>query len=90
MRFYGVIVGATFVGVILDWSNLNPIKALFWSAVLNGIAAVPIMAAMMVVASSRRIMGPLHERPILLGFGWAATLVMALAAVAMIVASLTG
>jgi len=87
MRFYGIIVAATFIGVAMDWSNLNPIQALFWSAVLNGVAAVPIMAAMMVVASSRRIMGHLHERPRLLVFGWAATAVMALASGAMLVTS---
>jgi NRAMP (natural resistance-associated macrophage protein)-like metal ion transporter len=89
-RFYGIIAGATFVGVLLDWSNLNPIKALFWSAVLNGVAAVPIMAAMMIVASRRSIMGHLHERRFLLTFGWAATAVMALASAAMLVTSFGG
>ncbi len=89
-RFYAIIAGATFVGVALDWSNLNPIQALFWSAVLNGLAAVPIMAAMMVVASSRRIMGHLHERRLLLAFGWAATIVMALASGALLVSSFSG
>jgi Mn2+/Fe2+ NRAMP family transporter len=86
-RFYAIIVTATFVGVALDWSNLNPIKALFWSAVLNGVSAVPIMAAMMVVASSRKIMGHLHERRGILGFGWAATAAMALASGAMLFTS---
>ena len=83
--FYGIIVAATFVGVVLDWSNLNPIRALFWSAVLNGISAVPIMAAMMLVASNRAIMGHLHERRPLLTFGWGATAVMTLASGAMLV-----
>jgi len=89
-RFYGIIVTATFVGVALDWSKLNPIKALFWSAVLNGVSAVPIMAAMMVVASSRPIMGHLHERRPLLVFGWAATAVMAVASAAMLATGLGG
>jgi NRAMP (natural resistance-associated macrophage protein)-like metal ion transporter len=89
-RFYAIIVAATFIGVALDWSNLNPIKALFWSAVLNGVSAVPIMAAMMVVASSRKIMGHLHERRGLLTFGWAATAVMALASGAMLATSFGG
>jgi Mn2+/Fe2+ NRAMP family transporter len=48
------------------------------------------MAAMMVVASKRRIMGPLTERPLLLAFGWAATAVMALASGAMLVTSFGG
>ena len=90
MRFYGIIVAATFIGVAMDWSNLNPIQALFWSAVLNGVAAVPIMAAMMIVASSRKIMGHLHERRRLLVFGWAATAVMGLASGAMLVTSFAG
>ena len=89
-RFYGIIVAATFIGVAMDWSNFNPIRALFWSAVLNGVAAVPIMAAMMMVASNRAIMGHLHESRRLLAFGWAATAVMALAAAAMLVASFGG
>lgn len=89
-QFYAVIAGATFIGVLLDWSNLNPIKALFWSAVLNGVSAVPIMAAMMLVASNRRIMGHLHERRMLLAFGWGATAVMAVASGAMLVTSVAG
>ena len=84
VRFYAIIVAATFIGVVLDWSNMNPIKALFWSAVLNGVSAVPIMAAMMIAASSRKIMGHLTERPRVLLFGWTATVVMAVASAAML------
>lgn len=84
-RFYAVIVIAIAIGVLLDWLNFDPIKALFWSAVLNGVAAVPIMAAMMIVASRRSIMGRFAERWPLLLFGWAATVVMAAASAAMLV-----
>jgi NRAMP (natural resistance-associated macrophage protein)-like metal ion transporter len=78
-RFYAIIVAATATGVVLDWANLNPIKALFWSAVLNGIAAVPLMAAMMVLASRPNVMGKFTcSRPLAI-FGWAATAVMAAA-----------
>jgi Mn2+/Fe2+ NRAMP family transporter len=77
--FYSIIVAATFMGILIDWSQLDPIKALFWSAVLNGICAVPIMVAMMLVASRREIMGRFTERAPLLIFGWAATVVMAAA-----------
>lgn len=86
-RFYTIIAGAIFVGVALDWSNLNPIRALFWSAVLNGLTAVPLMAAMMIIASSSRIMGHLHESRAILFFGWAATAVMGIASAAMMVSS---
>jgi Mn2+/Fe2+ NRAMP family transporter len=83
--FYSVIGLATILGLAVDYSPLDPIKALFWSAVLNGVIAVPIMAAMMVVASRRHEMGPyiatLGQRI----FGWAATAIMAAAAVAMFV-----
>ena len=85
MRFYAIIVAAMVVGVALVWSGVNPMKALFWSAVLNGVAAVPIMIAMMVVAHRRNIMGRFTERLPLTISGWAATLVMALAAGAMLV-----
>ena len=82
--FYSIIVGATVIGVALDWSGLDPIKALFWSAVLNGVSAAPIMVAMMVLASNRKIMGRFAERPLLLLFGWAAAAVMAAASGALL------
>ncbi len=88
--FYAVIVVATATGVVLDWSSLDPIKALFWSAVLNGISAVPIMIAMMLVASRRRIMGRFAERRLILTFGWAATAVMAAASGATLFGMISG
>jgi len=84
IRFYAIIVVATLIGVALDWSGLDPIKALFWSAVLNGVAAAPIMVAMMVLASNRKVMGRFTERPRLLLFGWAAAVVMAAASAALL------
>jgi NRAMP (natural resistance-associated macrophage protein)-like metal ion transporter len=88
--FYTIIVAATLTGVLLDWSSLDPIKALFWSAVLNGITAVPIMVAMMLLASRRSIMGRFTERPLLLTFGWSATAVMAAASVATLFGMISG
>jgi Mn2+/Fe2+ NRAMP family transporter len=86
--FYSIIVVATVMGVLIDWSPIDPIRALFWSAVLNGLAAVPLMIALMVVVSSTRIMGKFTASRPLMVLGWAATLVMALASGAMIVTSL--
>jgi NRAMP (natural resistance-associated macrophage protein)-like metal ion transporter len=83
--FYSVIGAATVIGLVIDWSPLDPIKALFWSAVINGVAAVPIMVAMMMVAGSKTAMGKFTAAPRLQFFGWAATAVMAAAAVAMLV-----
>jgi Mn2+/Fe2+ NRAMP family transporter len=79
VRFYTIIVAATAAGVTLDWADVNPIKALFWSAVLNGVVAVPLMAAMMIVASRKSVMGKFTcSRPLAI-FGWGATAVMAAA-----------
>ena len=86
--FYSIIVLATTIGVLIDWSPINPIRALFWSAVLNGVAAVPLMVAMMIVVSSKRVMGKFTASLSLQLLGWAATLVMAVAAAAMIITTL--
>jgi len=86
--FYSIVVAASFVGVLIDWSPIDPMRALFWSAVLNGLAAVPLMIAMMVVVSRHQVMGRFTaERPLLL-LGWAATGVMAIASAAMLLTSL--
>ncbi|WP_342250735.1 NRAMP family divalent metal transporter [Sphingomonas sp. OTU376] len=83
--FYGVIALSILLGVFLDWSGIPPMQALFWSAVVNGFAAVPIMAVMMVIATRRSVMGEFRIHGPLLVFGWAATIVMGAAAVAMLV-----
>jgi NRAMP (natural resistance-associated macrophage protein)-like metal ion transporter len=81
--FYGVIAAATLLGLGVGWSPLDPIQALFWSAVINGVVAVPIMIVMMVIVSRRDTMGEFTASPLLRFFGWAATLVMAAAVAAM-------
>jgi len=83
--FYAVIGTAMVLGLGIDYSGLDPIKALYWSAVLNGVIAVPMMAAMMYVASK---MGAFRIGPVLGILGWASTAVMAAAAIAMIYVSL--
>ena len=64
--FYVVIGLATLLGIGIDWSELDPLKALFWSAVINGVTAVPIMVAMMIVVSKHSAMGKFTARPQLL------------------------
>ena len=87
--FYAVIgAKAVLLGLGIDWSPLDPIKALFWSAVLNGVIAVPMMAAMMVVAGNKMKMGRFKVGPVLGGLGWLSTAVMAAAAITMIYVSL--
>ncbi|MBS0284789.1 MAG: Nramp family divalent metal transporter [Proteobacteria bacterium] len=82
--FYSVIALGMALGVAIDWSPINPMKALFWSAVINGVAAVPIMVGLMLVVSRRDIMKEFVAPPSLRFFGWLATLVMGVAAIAMI------
>jgi len=81
--FYGTITIAFILGALLNFSPIDPIKALFWSAVVNGVVAVPVMVMMMVLASRSSVMGEFTLGPLLKSFGWIATGVMALAAVGM-------
>jgi Mn2+/Fe2+ NRAMP family transporter len=81
--FYATIAAATAVGAALNFTSLDPIKALFWSAVINGVAAVPIMLMIMVMGSRQAVMGQFTLKPLLKTLGWLATLVMAAAAVGM-------
>jgi NRAMP (natural resistance-associated macrophage protein)-like metal ion transporter len=81
--FYGVIAAATVGGVILCFTPLDPVKELFWSAVLNGVIAVPIMAVMMLLASRRATMGEHVISRRLAWLGWMATAVMAATVVAL-------
>ncbi len=82
-KFYAIIIVATLAGVGINFMPLDPIKALYWSAVLNGVIAVPVMAIMMLVASSPRIMGELTITRRLAVMGWLCTGVMAAASIAM-------
>ena len=81
--FYAVIALGMLFGVAIDWSPINPMKALFWSAVINGVAAVPILIGLMIVVSKPSIMEEFVAPPVLKLFGWLATAVMAAAAIAM-------
>jgi NRAMP (natural resistance-associated macrophage protein)-like metal ion transporter len=82
--FYGTIAGATIIGGILNFTPLDPVKALFWSAVINGVAAVPIMYMTMRMATNKKIMGQFDVRGTLRMLGWLATATMAVAAVGML------
>ncbi len=86
--FYSVIGAAVLLGLGIDWSPIDPIRALYWSAVLNGVIAVPMMAALMYVAGSRRKMGEFRAGWLLGGLGWLSTAVMAAATVTMIYVNL--
>ena len=83
--FYATIVIATLAGIAFTFSPLDPIKALFWSAVINGVVSVPVMAMMMLITSNKKIMGKFVLTGALKYIGWLATAVMGLAAVGMVV-----
>ena len=82
--FYGTIVAATLSGIAITLSPLDPIKALFWSAVINGLVAVPVMTSMMFMSSNKKVMGKYAVKGILRTVGWLATGVMAAAAIVMV------
>ena len=81
--FYGAIAAATFLGVVLNFSGIDPIKALFWSAVLNGVVAVPLMVIMMMMTARSSIMGRFTLPLPLAVMGWIATLIMTATVIAM-------
>jgi len=82
--FYVTLCVATLLGIALDFTSISPIKALFWSAVINGVAAVPIMFVMMLMTANPRLTGtlrlPMPQRII----GWTATVVMFAVAIGVI------
>ncbi|MEP6884031.1 MAG: divalent metal cation transporter [Gammaproteobacteria bacterium] len=85
LEFYGIIAVATVGGVALTFTHLDPVRALLWSAEINGVIAVPIMAVMMLLASREDVMGRFVVRPKLRRLGWAATAVMGVTVLAMFV-----
>ncbi|MHB8495089.1 MAG: Nramp family divalent metal transporter [Casimicrobiaceae bacterium] len=82
--FYGIIILATLLGAGIDFTSVDPIKALIWSAVLNGIVAVPIMVVMMRMAVRPEIMGAFVIKRRLKRLGWIATALMGITVVAMV------
>jgi NRAMP (natural resistance-associated macrophage protein)-like metal ion transporter len=82
--FYGIIAAATAVGFALGFTSIDPIQMLIWSAVLNGIVAIPIMAVMMVIVADLNVMGRFRAKSLLIGVGWIGTGLMAIAILAML------
>jgi Mn2+/Fe2+ NRAMP family transporter len=82
--FYGMIAAATLIGILINFSGLNPIRALYYSAVINGLVAVPVIAIMMLIAADANVMGRFAINGTLRYLGWATAAVMAFAGAAMI------
>lgn len=77
--FYGTIAASTLIGVAVNFVGLNPIRALFWAAVINGVVAAPLMVVIMLLASRKDVMGRFVLPRPLRAMGWLCTGVMALA-----------
>jgi NRAMP (natural resistance-associated macrophage protein)-like metal ion transporter len=86
--FYAVIIAITLVGAALTFSGIKPMAALYWTAVLNGVLAPPLLVLIMLAARDRRVMGEHPIGPVLTTFGWAATGGMFLALLGLLYSSL--
>ena len=84
--FYGTIVVGTLIGIVINFVDLDPIKALFWCAVINGVIAVPLMVMIMIMAMQKKVMGAFTLPRPLWAMGWLCTGAMA-AAVAIMFAT---
>ena len=82
-RFYSVIAAAMLVGFGLGLTPVNPIKALFYSAVINGVVAVPLIVLILVLAARPSVMGPYRAKGVVLVLGWLTAVLMAVAAIGM-------
>jgi NRAMP (natural resistance-associated macrophage protein)-like metal ion transporter len=82
-KFYAIVASAMVLGLVLNYVGINAVKMLFWSAVLNGVLAPPLIVLVVLLTSSEKIMGKRTNSPILKWLGWATAAIMAAAAVAM-------
>jgi len=83
--FYGIIAVSVLAGLGIQYSPISPMKALFWSAVINGLVAVPLMVVIIILVSKKSVMGAFTASRPLIILGWIATAIMGAAAVAMFI-----
>jgi Mn2+/Fe2+ NRAMP family transporter len=83
--FYGIIAISVLAGLGIQYLPVSPMKALFWSAVINGVVAVPLMAVIILLVSRKSVMGAFTASWTLIVLGWIATGVMGAAAVRMLI-----
>jgi NRAMP (natural resistance-associated macrophage protein)-like metal ion transporter len=82
--FYGVIAVSVLAGLAIQYSPISPMKALFWSAVINGVVAVPLIVVVILLATKKSVMGAFTASRPIVALGWIATAVMGAAAVRML------
>ncbi len=83
--FYGIIAISVLAGLGIQYLPISPMKALFWSAVINGIVAVPLMTVIILLVSKKSVMGAFTASRSFIILGWVATAVMGAAAVWMFI-----
>jgi Mn2+/Fe2+ NRAMP family transporter len=83
--FYGVIAVSVLAGLVIQYSPISPMKALFWSAVINGVVAVPLMAVIILLVSKKSVMGKFTANRVIIILGWITTVIMGLAALRMLI-----
>jgi NRAMP (natural resistance-associated macrophage protein)-like metal ion transporter len=88
--FYGVLALAMVLSILLDLAGLDPIKALVFSAAINGIVAVPVLLVIMLMAGNRKIMGKFPIPPVTSGLGWLTTAFMGACGIALLATSIPG
>ncbi|WP_254424007.1 MULTISPECIES: divalent metal cation transporter [unclassified Rhodanobacter] len=85
--FYGVIAVSVLAALVIQYSSIPPMKALFWSAVINGVVAVPLMVVVILLASRKSVMGTFTAPRLIIRIGWISTVFMGVAAIWMLIAS---
>jgi NRAMP (natural resistance-associated macrophage protein)-like metal ion transporter len=83
-QFYVIIAGSTLVGMLINFTGINPIQALFWTAVINGLLAPPLLVVIMLIANNKKVMGKRVNDWRTNTLGWAGTVVMFAAAIALV------
>jgi NRAMP (natural resistance-associated macrophage protein)-like metal ion transporter len=84
-RFYGIIIASTLVGMLINFLKIPPVKALFWTAVINGVLAPPLLVMIMLVSNNRKVMGKRVNGKLTNIIGWATAAIMSAAAIGMFV-----
>jgi Mn2+/Fe2+ NRAMP family transporter len=83
VSFYSVLALSALIGIALNFTSINPISALYWSAVINGVLAVPVMVLLMVMSRRADVMGDFVIKGPLYWLGWLSTAAMLVSVVAM-------
>ena len=83
-KFYAVIAIAILIGLAFDFARLDAVKMLFWSAILNGLLAPPLVVMVVLLTSDRRVMGNRVNSPGMQVLGWICALIMSAAAIALL------